>query len=168
LDLFVSVAHIIKTRGVNGEVVAQLLTDFPKRFASVRSVRILRGDQVFEETLENYWFHRGRVILRFQGRETPETAAPLVGGYVQVREEERYVPPRNTFYHSDLIGCRIEEDGRILGVVTGIFESGPEQASLVVQANDGNEVMIPLVRQFVKKVDIVGKIIRIKSLPGLF
>jgi 16S rRNA processing protein RimM len=168
LDLFVSVAHIIKTRGVKGEVVADLLTDFPQRFASVRSVRILRGDQVFEETLETYWFHRGRVILRFQGRETPETAAPLVGGYVQVPEEERFVLPRNTYYHSDLIGCRIEEDGQILGVVTGVFESGSDQASLIVQATNGDEVMIPLVKQFVKKVDIAGKIIRIKSLPGLF
>jgi len=167
LDLFVSVAHIIKTRGVKGEVVADLLTDFPRRFASVRSVRILRGDQAFEETLENYWFHGGRVILRFHGRETPEQALPLVGGYVQVPEEERHVPPRNTFYHSDLIGCRIEEDGEILGVVTGIFETGPEQVSLIVQANGGNEVMIPLVKQFVKKVDIAGKIIRIKSMPGL-
>jgi len=168
LGLFVSVAHITKTRGVKGEVVADLLTDFPKRFASVRLVRILRGDQIFEETLENYWFHRGRVILRFQGRETPESAAPLVGGYVQVPEEERFVPPRNTYYHSDLIGCQIEEEGQILGVVTGIFESGAEQASLVVQATSGEEVMIPLVKQFVKKVDIAGKMIRIKSLPGLF
>ncbi len=168
MDLFVSVALIIKTRGIKGEVVADLLTDFPKRFASVRSVRILRGDQTFEETLERYWFHRGRVILRFQGRETPETAAPLVGGYVQVPEEERFVPPRNTYYHSDLIGCQIEEKGQILGVVTGIFESGPENANLVVRATDGNEVMIPLVKQFVKKVDIGGKRIRIKSLPGLF
>jgi len=168
LDLFVSVAHIIKTRGVKGEVVADLLTDFPKRFASVRSVRILRGDQVFEETLEKHWFHRGRVILKFQGRETPETAAPLVGGYVQVPEEERFVPPRNTYYHSDLIGCQVEEDGQVLGVVTGIFESGPDHANLVVETRGGNEVMIPLVKQFVKKVDIGGKIIRIKSLPGLF
>ncbi len=168
MDLFVSVAHIIKTRGVKGEVVADLLTDFPERFVSLRSVRILRGDQVFEETLDRYWFHLGRVILRFQGRETPETAAPLVGGYVQVREEERFVPPRNTYYHSDLIGCEIEEKGQILGVVTGIFEAGPDQANLVVQASSGSEVMIPLVKQFVKKVDIAGKIIRIKSLPGLF
>lgn len=161
-------AHIVKTRGVTGEVVADLLTDFPRRFASVRSVRILRGDQIFEETLEEYWFHRGRVILRFHGRETPESAAPLVGGYVQVREEDRYVLPRDTYYHSDLIGCQIEEDGEVLGVVTGIFESGPEQASLVVQAGSDKEVMIPLVRQFIKKVDIAGKRIRIKSLPGLF
>ena len=168
MDLFVSVALIIKTRGVKGEVVADLLTDFPKRFASVRSVRILRGDQAFDETLESYWFHGGRVILRFQGRETPETAAPLVGGYVQVREEERFVPPRNTYYHSDLIGCQVEEEGQVLGIVTGIFEAGPDHANLVVQTTNGTEVMIPLVKQFVKKVDITGKVIRIKSLLGLF
>ncbi len=168
MDLFVSVARIIKTRGIKGEVVADLLTDFPERFASVRSVRILRGDQAFDETLEGYWFHRGRVILRFQGRETPEAAALLVGGYVQVREEERFVPPRDTYYHSDLIGCQVEEEGEILGVVTGIFEAGPDHANLIVQTTNGTEVMIPLVKQFVKKVDIAGKVIRIRSLPGLF
>ncbi len=168
MDLFVSVARIIKTRGIKGEVVADLLTDFPERFASVRSVRILRGDQAFDEILEGHWFHRGRVILRFQGRETPEAAALLVGGYVQVREEERFVPPRDTYYHSDLIGCQVEEEGEIRGVVTGIFEAGPDHANLIVQTTNGTEVMIPLVKQFVKKVDIAGKVIRIRSLPGLF
>jgi len=168
LDSFVSVAQIVKVRGVKGEVAADLLTDFPKRFASIRSVRVLKGSDIFDEILERYWFYRGRVILKFQGRETPEAARPLVGGYVQVPEEERFVPPRNTYFHSDLIGCKVEENGEILGVVTGIFESGADQVSLEVKTENGDEVMIPLVKQFLKKVDIDQKLIRIKSLPGLF
>jgi len=167
LDLFVSIARIVKTRGVRGEVVADLLTDFPKRFASVRRVRILRDEKSFDEGLERYWFHQGRVILKFEGRDSPDTAAPLVGGYVQVPDEERFPLPRNTYYHSDLVGCRVEEDGQALGVVTGIFEGGGEVVNLVVTTLKGEEAMIPLVKQFIKKVDIENKLIRVKTVPGL-
>jgi 16S rRNA processing protein RimM len=168
LDPFVSVAQIVKTRGVRGELVADLLTDFPKRFASIRGVRILREPQIFEEELESYWFNRGRVILKFKGRDTPEAAAELLGGYVQVSEEERFRLPRNTYYHSDLVGCRVEENGQVLGEVTGIFEGGGDLVNLEVTTPDGQEVMVPMVKAFVKKVDLAEKVIQIKTLPGLF
>ena len=167
MDLFVSIARIVKTRGVRGEVVADLLTDFPERFASVRRVRILRNADSFDEELERYWFHQDRIILKFEGRDSPETAAPLVGGYVQVSDEERFPLPRNTYYHSDLVGCRVEEEGEPLGVVTGIFEVGGSVVNLVVATIQGGEAMIPMVKQFIKKVDIENKLIRVKTVPGL-
>jgi 16S rRNA processing protein RimM len=168
LDLFVSIAQIVKARGVRGEVAADLLTDFPQRFASLSRVRILRQGRAFEETLERYWFYRGRVILKFEGRDSPEAVAALLGGYVQIPEEERVRLPRNTYYHSDLIGCRVEEDSRELGTVTGIFEVGGDLVNLVVTTAQGEEAMVPLVKQFIKKVDIGNKLIRIKTVPGLF
>jgi 16S rRNA processing protein RimM len=168
LDLFVSIAQIVKTRGVRGELVANLLTDFPKRFASVRNVRILCEPQVFEEEIESYWFNRDRVILRFKGRDTPEAAVELLGGYVQVPEAERFRLPRNTFYHSDLIGCRVEENRQVLGEVTGIFEAGGDRVNLEVSTPDGREFMVPMVKAFVKKVDLAAKVIQVKTLPGLF
>jgi len=92
--------------------------------------------------------------------------APLVGGYVQVSDEERFPLPRNTYYHSDLVGCRIEEEGEPLGVVTGIFEVGGSVVNLVVATIQGGEAMIPMVKQFIKKVDIENKLIRVKTVPA--
>jgi 16S rRNA processing protein RimM len=167
LDLFVSIAQIAKTRGTRGEVAADVLTDFPRRFASVQRVRVFVKGRAFDEELESYWFHGGRIILKFRGRDTPEAVRELVGGYVQVPEEERYPLPRNTYYHSDLIGCSVEERGAVLGTVTGIFETGGDSVNLVITTAAGHEAMIPLVRYFVEAVDVAGKVITVKTLPGL-
>jgi len=163
---FVSVAFITKTRGVKGELAADLLTDFPKRFSLIRQVRILRGEQVFEETLEKFWFLNDRVILKFEGKDSPEAARILVGGYVQVPEDQRFPLPRNTYYHSDLIDCSVKTDAGVIGVVTGVFEGG-ENENLVVRTPDDKEVMIPMVRDFVTRVDVKHKLIHVRLLPGL-
>lgn len=164
---FVSVAYIAKTRGVRGELAADLLTEFPKRFSLIREVRILRGDQVFEEILEKHWFHNDRVILKFEGKDSPEAARILVGGYVQVPEDERFPLPRNTYYHSDLIDCSVIADAGVIGIVTGVFEGGGESENLIVRTSDGKEVMIPMVRQFITRVDVKRKLIHVRLLPGL-
>lgn len=164
---FVSVAYIAKTRGVRGELAADLLTDFPKRFSLIDNVRIQKGEQVFEETLEGHWFLKDRVILKFEGRDSPENARILVGGYVQVPEDQRVRLPRNTYFYSDLVDCEVRGDDGVVGVVTGVFEGGGAGESLVIRTPDDREVMIPMVREFVKRVDIKRKLIHVRVLPGL-
>ncbi len=98
---FVSIARIVKPRGIRGEVVAELLTDFPDRFSTVRQVRIFQASQVYNEELEQHWFHSGRVVLKFKGRSSPEEVQELIGGDVQVPESERYSLPQVFYYLSD-------------------------------------------------------------------
>ena len=43
-DDLIVVAHIAKTRGLRGEVVADLLTDFPERFENLKSLVGLAAD----------------------------------------------------------------------------------------------------------------------------
>ncbi|MGH9338477.1 MAG: ribosome maturation factor RimM [Acidobacteriota bacterium] len=164
---FVTIARIVKTRGIKGEVAAELLTDFPERFESVTEVRILRQDREYREEIEAFWFHQGRVILKFRGRNSPEEVSELVWGDVQVPESLRPELPPDTYYHSDLIGCRIVEGGEDLGQVVDILESGPEMTTLVVHTPRQEEFMVPLVREFVTRVDTGEKVIEVKLPPGL-
>ena len=46
---FSSIARIIKSRGIRGEVAAELLTDFPERFSSLHQVRIFKEGREFLE-----------------------------------------------------------------------------------------------------------------------
>jgi 16S rRNA processing protein RimM len=164
---FVTIARIVKTRAIRGEVAAELLTHCPDRFSSVRQVRIVRAGNTCWEELERYWFHRGRVILKFQGRDSPEAVAELVGGDVQIAEQERLTLPQGVYYHSDLVGCQVIEDARLLGTVTGIFETGPVGCNLEVAAEEGREFMIPMVRQFIVAIDLEKKQIEVKLPAGL-
>ena len=74
MSAFVSIARIVKVRGLKGELAAELLTDFPERFEGLEQVRVEGSAGISQEVLESYRFHQGRVLLKFQGRDTPEAA----------------------------------------------------------------------------------------------
>jgi 16S rRNA processing protein RimM len=168
LGSFVSIARIVKTHGVKGEVSAELLTDFPKRFSSLTQVRVYSGSREERwEEIESHRFHKGRVILKFLGLDSPETARRLVGSEVQIPEDQRVTLPRGSFYHSDLIGCQVSEHGKPLGTVKAIFESGAPAVHLAVEGSSGEEILIPMVRQFVRRISTEKKKIDVELPPGL-
>ncbi len=164
---FASIARIVKRRGVRGEVAAELLTDFPERFSSLDEVRICNGEKEYWEQIEKHWFHKNRVILKFRGRDRPEEVEELIGGDLQVSEDQRVSLPQDSYYHSDLIGCKVLENEEVLGGVTGILETGAAGCNLVVTRADGGEFMVPLVRKFVEKVDVEKKVIQVDLPSGL-
>src|SRR6185503_9614369 len=57
-DDLIAVAQIVKVRGLRGEVVADLLTDFPERFEKLDHVTGIGPDEVQRSLqIEEYWFH---------------------------------------------------------------------------------------------------------------
>ena len=88
---FVVVARILRPQGRHGEVLAEILTDFPEKFAE-RSKLWLgqeKDAQPREYSLTNHWFHKGRVVLKFEGIESISDAEALTGSLVQIPREER-------------------------------------------------------------------------------
>ncbi len=116
--------------------------------------------------LEHHWFHRQRVILKFKGRNRPHEVEDLIGYEVQVPLSERVDPPKDTFFDSDLIDCQVIEDGKVLGTVTSVLKVS-KTATLVVLTADETEFMIPLVKQFVREVDIDSKAVHVQLPSGM-
>ena len=164
---FLSIARIVKTRGIRGEVVAEILTDFHERFSLLSRVRILKEGAECWERLEHHWFHKGRVVLKFRGRDRPEEVKGLIGGDLQVEEGDRVSLPQDSYFHSDLIDCMIVDTKKSLGVVTGIQETGSAGCNLVVLTPEGKEFQIPLVKEFISEVNVEGKTIQVELPPGL-
>ena len=164
---FASIARIVKKRGIRGEVAAELLTDFPERFSSLGEVRIFNGEKEYWEEIEKHWFQKNRVILKFRGRDRPEEVEELIGGDLQVPQDQRVSLPQHSYYHSDLIGCDVMENEEVLGGVTGILETGAAGCNLVVTRADGGEFMVPLVQKFVLEVDVEKKLIQVNLPSGL-
>jgi len=167
LDRFVTIARITKVRGLRGEVAAEILTDFPERFASTQGVRVLCSPSESWEQIESHRFHNGRVLLKFLNRDCPEEAQELVGGEVQIPEQGRSKLPEGSYYETDLVGSRVVQDDRHLGDVVDLFRTGREGENLVVKGPSGQEFMVPLVREFVLQVDVDKKLIRVSLPSGL-
>lgn len=164
---FISIARITRTRGIRGEVAAEILTDFPERFSRLDEVRVASDSFESYEKIENFWFQKSQVILKFKGRNRPHEVAELVGNEIQIPEEERVELPEDTYFDSDLEGCSVYEDGNYLGFVKEVFKGSKDNPNLVVQMDDNQEFMIPMVKQFLKLIDIDSKTIQVDLPPGL-
>ncbi len=167
MNHFVSIAKITKTHGVRGEVSAILLTDFPDRFRRLREVYLSSEERKGWEEIEHHRFHKNRIILKFQGRERAHEVQDLLGCEIQISESERVELPEDTYFDSDLIGCQIFEGDVLLGEVVDLMRLGADSTNLVITTSEGHEIMVPLVKEFVKEVDAASGKILVELPPGL-
>lgn len=169
LDELVAVAKAVRTRGLRGEIVADLLTDFPERFEGLDVLIGVAPDghrQALQ--LEEHWFQGERVILKFAGYDSIEAAVDLVGYEFAVPESERVLLDEDEFYDWELIGCRVETvAGEKLGVVRQVLKTGGVEVLLIEREAAGREHLIPLAETICVEIDIEDKLIRVDPPEGL-
>jgi 16S rRNA processing protein RimM len=154
---WISIARIARPQGVRGEVIADLLTDFPNRFAALDEVRLVRGGSVFATLqLENFWFHKGRVVLKFAGYDDANKADELRDASLVIHRDELVELEEDEYFLFDLEGCEVVTvDGQELGKVVKVEDFGA--APLLVIHNQGKEYMIPFTREICPEVDTAHK-----------
>jgi len=167
-ESLVTVARAVRTRGLKGEVVAELLTDFPERFDELDELIAIKPDgshKIVE--LENCWFQNDRVILKFAGIDDPVGAQLIVGYEFAVPESEKVALPDDTFYDWELEGCAVQLfNGEIVGDVKSVLKTGGPDI-LFVRAPNGKEVLIPLADDICIRIEPASKLIVIDPPEGL-
>lgn len=161
------VARAVRTRGLKGEIVAELLTDFPARFEQVSTIFAISSAETKPLELENHWFQNDRIILKFAGYDDSESAKSLVGFDFALPEAERMKLSENEYYDWELEGCSVViKDGPTLGVVRGVLRTGGVEL-LAVEDESAHEHLVPMVESFVIKIDISRREILIDPPEGL-
>lgn len=167
-DEVIVVAHIAKTRGLRGEVVADLLTDFPDRFEKLKSlIGISSSDDRRSLQIEEQWFHGKRLVLKFAGFDSIDEAKELVGYHLAVPEVDRVELPAGTFYEWELVGSLVETvAGQPIGRVAGVMHTGGVEMLTVIDET-GRDRLIPMAGDIVVEIDKEKKLIRIDPPEGL-
>ena len=153
----VTIAKIVRTQGNRGEVVAELLTDFPTRFRSTRRVLLQKGEQsAFGLTLESFWLHKGRVILKFVGVDNISDAEALRGHEVKIPETEMVPLSEGSYYQHDLIDCVAKDpEGHEYGIITEVIDTGGHYL-LRIERKTG-EFLIPFAESMLVRIDVKKK-----------
>lgn len=163
----VVIARAVRPRGLKGEVVAELLTDFPDRFEDVEDlVLVSPNGERKTKRLEEYFFQNDRVVLKLAGYDDVETAKELVGVEFAVPESERVPLPADYYYDWELEGCTVKVGAESIGTVKSILKTGGTEI-LVVAGESGKERLIPLADSIVVAVDAVQKTIVVDPPEGL-
>lgn len=163
----ISIARIARPQGIRGEVIADLLTDFPERFASLGAahIRTPTGESLILR-LENSWLHKGRVVLKFAGYDTMNAAETLRDARVMITRDQLVELPKDTFFDFDLVDCEVTTTGgQPVGRVKTVQNYGA--APLLAVVGDDREHLIPLASSICVEVDVAHKRIVIDPPEGL-
>ena len=163
----VVIARAVKPRGLKGEIVAELLTDFPERFEDVDELILVSpgGERTLGQ-LEDYWFQNERVILKLAGYDDVDTAKELVGVEFAVPESERVLLPEDQYYDWELEGCTVKVGHETIGKVQSVIRTGGTEI-LQIADDNGKEQLVPLVDSIVVEIDKAGKLIVVDPPEGL-
>jgi 16S rRNA processing protein RimM len=175
-ETWVLLAHIVRPQGRHGEVLADIFTDFPEHFAQ-RKRLFLRppaegpADAMREVKVVSHWLHKGRVVLKFAQVDSMAEAENLRGFDLVIPREERMPLSGDAVYVSDLLGVRIIDVSRggftDAGEITDVEPEGPGPAMLVIRTLAGEELLIPFVRAYLRKLDLEGKRLEMDLPEGL-
>lgn len=166
----ITVAYTVRPRGLRGELVADLLTDFPERFDELTEIILKKTDGKQESLkIEDFWFQKNRIVLKFAGVDSIETAQAYINCEVCVPESEAIALDEGEFYDWELEGCAvITQEGKILGRVREVMRTGGTEILVTAREDEpGKDYLIPFAETICLDVDIENKSIRINPPEGL-
>ena len=187
---WVLVARILRPRGNKGEVVAELLTDFPARFSTLKQIYLRKESaEPRSAALQHFWVDRNHPemgVFHFAGYATISDAEKLRGFEVLLPFEERVTLPPGQYFVTDLIGCTVfevpvektklssppcamEQAPRVLGTVRDVFFTGEGVAGtpILQVETPGGELLVPLAEDICAGIDVVRKRIDVRLPEGL-
>jgi len=144
-----------------------LHTSFPERFVERSELSGLAADGSRRELqLEEHWFHKGHVILKFAGVESISDAERLAGTELQIPADERAKLDDGAAYVSDVVGCAVFDRRALIGTVADV-QFGAGEAPLLVVKRDGEEFLVPYASEYLKSSDVAAKRIEMELPEGL-
>jgi 16S rRNA processing protein RimM len=188
----VTLALLVRPQGRRGELLAEILTDFPERFSERRRL-FLRGPRAGktpaaprEVRLEDHWLHKGRLVLKFAGIDSIEDAEVLRGLEVVIPHAERAPLEEGAVYIGDLVGCTLFDRSqagelRVVGEIVDVDRELTNMELLVVRpgaplqdrvradagAGTGAEILVPFAKAYQPHIDLEARRMEMTLPAGL-
>ena len=157
---FLEAGQIVSTHGVQGEVKILPWADGPEFLLKFKTF-YLGGKPV---AVQSARIHKGCVLAKLEGVETPEQATLLRGKTVCV-DRTGVRLPEGTVFIADLIGCRVlDEAGEEIGKIKDVLTM-PSSDVYVIEGE--RSYMIPAVKEFIREIDAVQGIVRVHLIEGM-
>lgn len=171
---YLAIARVLTSFGVKGALKAEILTDFPERFRTLKRIYIdFDGEQ---KPFRVQWarMHGKQVLIKLAEYTTPEEVARLRNRTISVAIKDAVQLPEDTYFWHQIEGLEVyTEDERLLGVIVEIISTGSNDVYVVRPAGQprsragANEVLVPAIADVVKKVDLEQKRMIISPIPGM-
>ncbi len=159
------VARVSKLFGVEGEVVLNLYTTFPDDYSSEEPLFAMIDSlavPLFCDTFERRGKSSARV--RFADIDTDRRISEFLGLELGIRRDQSQDESDDEFYMEDLIGFTVTANGRH-GTLSDYYDS--DANPLFGITLDDEEILVPAVEEFIRKIDFDRRHIEMALPEGL-
>lgn len=164
---FYKVGTMVNTHGIRGELRVIATTDFPEE-------RFQKGKQLFIDNNEKTPVeiatvrpHKQFILVSFKDMQNINDIEKYKGMDLLVADADLQTLEEGEFYYKDIIGAEVvTEDGVSVGNVKEIFETGANDV-WVVKRQGKDDLLLPMIEDVIKAVDVDNQKITIDLLEGL-
>jgi 16S rRNA processing protein RimM len=163
----VTVGRILRPHGIRGEVKVVPLTGSPESLTALQSLFIKGvGEEKLQLKIERLRIRQDRVILKLSDFDNRSQAESLRNAELLARKQDLPSLPEGHYYIHELVGLTVKTmQGEKIGTICDVIQT-PAQDVYVIDAGE-KEIMIPAVKQFVKRINIQKNEMWIDPIEGL-
>lgn len=113
-------------------------------------------------------YHQRWVIIGFTEVADMSAAEKLAGCLIKVPPNQVYPLPEGHYYIFQLVGLPVfTGEGQYLGDLKDVLPTGGNDVYQIVHPQTGQEILVPAIKECITSIDLEGKRITVKLLPGL-
>lgn len=167
MQAYFEVGQIVNTFGIKGFVKVKPFTDEVTRFEELKKVYICKKNEMQEVEIEQVSYQKDMVLLKLKGIDDLTEAEKYKGLFLKIDRKNAKKLPKDTYFIADLLGLEVYTDeGELLGKVDDIFNSGANDV-YVVKDDMGKQILLPGIKDVLKKIDLENEKIIVHLLKGL-
>lgn len=156
MDQFILIAKIVALSGSDGFLVVDSYSDFNERFYDLNKIFIEFFNNKKDFVVEEVNKKKGKFLLKIKGFNSSEDAKIFLGKRIFIDENDSVKLSKNTFFIHDIIGSEVFKNKVLLGSVEDVLVL-PANDVYVVSDDRKRKILIPAIKDFIKKIDPVKK-----------
>ncbi len=166
---YLAVAYIVGVHGLDGDVKAEMFTDFPERFEE--GLTLFLGEKMQKMLVEEARLHKMHMLLKFRSVDRREDANLLRNQWLFVAEEDAVELDEDEFWVHDILGLTVQTtDGKRLGTIIDVLHTGANDVYVIQNADvsaSQKEILMPAIEQVIQSVDLEAGVMMVTLLPGI-
>ncbi|BCL79919.1 ribosome maturation factor RimM [Ktedonobacteria bacterium brp13] len=161
-----AIGRIVAPFGIRGELKVMSLSDVPNRFVTLEYVFLAPAYTRY--AIESVRPYKGdMLLLKLHDVDDANTAETLRSRELSIPIAELAKLPPDSYYQHDILGLTVlRMDKREVGVINDIWTTGGNDI-YVVKGSEGQQYLIPAVKEVIKQIDLVRRVMYIDPMKGL-
>ena len=163
---YLEIGKITSTHGIKGEMRVQPWCDSPE---FMKKFKTLYLDKKGEKPLKVSCRPNGNmVIVKIQGIDTIEEASRYREKGLYMKRSDAQLP-EGLWFIQELVDCTVvdaDDESKVYGILSDVTQTGANDVWHIKK--DEKEYLIPAIPSVVIETDVVGGIIKIRPLKGIF